>query len=69
MNTKLDLATIAEKIVYVKPILAADLPDELREKVGDLEMDLLARTVRRSGQKVLLQHVPYILALILECNS
>ena len=24
-------------------------------KVGDLEMDLLARTVRRSGQKVLLQ--------------
>jgi hypothetical protein len=37
MNTKFDLEGIDQGIVYVKPILAADLPDEMREKVGDLE--------------------------------
>lgn len=37
MDTKLDLTKIAENIVYVKPILAADLPQDVREKVGDLE--------------------------------
>ncbi len=37
METKIDLAKIGQGIVYVKPILAADLPDEMREKVGDLE--------------------------------
>ncbi|SEK26479.1 DUF1150 family protein [Pacificibacter marinus] len=25
------------KIVYVRPVLVADLPDELREKAGDIE--------------------------------
>jgi hypothetical protein len=25
------------KIVYVRPVLVADLPDDLREKAGDIE--------------------------------
>lgn len=37
MNTKFDLEKIGQDIVYVKPILVADLPDEMRAKVGDLD--------------------------------
>ncbi len=37
MDTKFDLDSIGQDIVYVKPILATDLPDEMREKVGDLK--------------------------------
>jgi len=37
METKFDLAKLGQGIVYVKPILAAELPDEMRAKVGDLE--------------------------------
>ncbi|MEL6684108.1 MAG: DUF1150 family protein [Pseudomonadota bacterium] len=37
MDTKIDLESFGQGIVYVKPILAADLPDEMRAKVGDLE--------------------------------
>ena len=37
MNTKLDLEKIGQDIVYVKPILAADLPEDMRDQVGDLE--------------------------------
>ncbi|MEJ8563037.1 DUF1150 family protein [Yoonia sp. GPGPB17] len=37
MDTKFDFATFGQGIVYVKPILATDLPDEMRAKVGDLE--------------------------------
>ena len=37
MDTKFDLESFGQGIVYVKPILAADLPDEMRAKVGDLE--------------------------------
>lgn len=37
MNTKFDLNKIGQGIVYVKPILVADLSDELRDQVGDLE--------------------------------
>ncbi|MDE0985454.1 MAG: DUF1150 family protein [Yoonia sp.] len=37
MNTKFDLAAMAAKTVYVKPIEVADLSDELREQAGDLE--------------------------------
>ena len=36
MNTKFDLENIDKGIVYVKPILVADLPDDMREKAGDL---------------------------------
>ena len=34
MNTKFDLENIDKDIVYVKPILVTDLPED---KVGDLE--------------------------------
>jgi hypothetical protein len=37
MQTKFDLEKLGQGIVYVKPILATDLPDEMRAKVGDLE--------------------------------
>jgi hypothetical protein len=37
MDTKFDLSKIGQGMVYVKPILAADLPADVREKVGDLE--------------------------------
>ncbi|EBA13360.1 DUF1150 family protein [Roseobacter sp. CCS2] len=37
MDTKFDFEKFEQGIVYVKPILAADLPDEMRAKVGDLE--------------------------------
>ncbi|MGJ8621698.1 MAG: DUF1150 family protein [Yoonia sp.] len=37
MNTKFDLKTLGQGIVYVKPILARDLPADVREQVGDLE--------------------------------
>ncbi|KQI71133.1 hypothetical protein AN191_14255 [Loktanella sp. 5RATIMAR09] len=37
MNTKFDLEKLGQGIVYVKPILATDLPEEMRERVGDLE--------------------------------
>lgn len=37
MNTKFDLKNIDQSIVYVKPILVADLPEDMREKAGDLQ--------------------------------
>jgi hypothetical protein len=37
MHTKIDLAAMAAKTVYVKPIEVADLPAELREQAGELE--------------------------------
>lgn len=37
MNTKYDLKDFGQDIVYVKPVLVADLPAKLRSKVGDLE--------------------------------
>jgi len=37
MDTKFDLEKLGQGIIYVKPILATDLPDDMRAKVGDLE--------------------------------
>lgn len=37
METKIDLEKLGQDIVYVKPILAKELPADMREKVGDLE--------------------------------
>ncbi|WP_108816467.1 DUF1150 family protein [Loktanella sp. Alg231-35] len=37
MDTKFDLEKIGQDVVYVKPILAADLPADMQEQVGDLE--------------------------------
>jgi len=37
MDTKFDFEKFDQGIVYVKPVLTADLPKEVRERVGDLE--------------------------------
>ncbi len=37
MNTKFDLSEMGANIVYLKPMMTADLPDELREQAGGLE--------------------------------
>jgi hypothetical protein len=36
MQMKYDLKTMGADIVYVKPVLAADLPDAVRAEIGDL---------------------------------
>ncbi|WP_342076771.1 DUF1150 family protein [Yoonia sp. SS1-5] len=38
MNTKFDLKTIAQDIVYVKPVAVADLPDDMQAQAGPLEI-------------------------------
>ena len=35
METKFDLEKIGQNIVYVKPVLTADLPDEVQDQIGD----------------------------------
>ena len=37
MNTKYDLRQMNSDIVYVKPVSVADLPEEMKAQVGDLE--------------------------------
>lgn len=37
MNARYDLKGISANIVYVKPVDAADLPENVLEQVGDLE--------------------------------
>ncbi len=37
MDTKFDLEKIGADVVYVKPILASELPADVQEQVGDLE--------------------------------
>ncbi len=37
MDTKFDLEKLGQDIVYVKPILVAELPEDMRAKVGDLQ--------------------------------
>ena len=36
METKFDLEKIGQNIVYVKPVLTADLPEEVQDQVGDV---------------------------------
>lgn len=36
MDTKFDLDKIGQNIVYVKPVLTADLPIEVQHQIGDL---------------------------------
>ena len=31
------VAQVASQIVYVRPVTVADLPEELREQIGDIE--------------------------------
>jgi hypothetical protein len=37
MITKFDFTGFGPDLVYVKPVLVADLPEALREKAGDVE--------------------------------
>ena len=37
MDTKFDLSTIGQNIVYVKPVAVDDLPKDVQGKIGDLE--------------------------------
>ena len=37
MNTKYNLNDLGQDIVYVKPVLVADLPADVQGEVGDLE--------------------------------
>lgn len=37
MNTKFDLSAFGDRVVYVKPVAVADLPEDIRAQAGDLE--------------------------------
>ncbi|MEL6837938.1 MAG: DUF1150 family protein [Pseudomonadota bacterium] len=37
MNTKIDFKKFGQDIVYVKPVLVADLPADVQSEVGDLQ--------------------------------
>ncbi|KPP86360.1 MAG: putative small protein [Rhodobacteraceae bacterium HLUCCA08] len=37
MNATFDLSALGERVVYVKPVAVADLPQEIREKAGPVE--------------------------------
>ncbi len=37
MHTKIDLEGLSQKIVYLKPVATADLPDEVRQQAGEIE--------------------------------
>lgn len=37
MNTKYNLKDLGQEIVYVKSVMVADLPADMRDEVGDLE--------------------------------
>ncbi|MEL6682510.1 MAG: DUF1150 family protein [Pseudomonadota bacterium] len=37
MHTNIDLKDLGQDIVYVKPVLVADLPAEVQNEVGDIE--------------------------------
>lgn len=53
MNTKYEgLPEAAEKIVYVRPIAVADLPEELQEQAGGL--DTVYAVHRDTGERVAL---------------
>ncbi len=38
MNTPIELNTEGDRIVYVKTVEVADLPREVREQAGDIEL-------------------------------
>ncbi|WP_296420793.1 DUF1150 family protein [Pseudooctadecabacter sp.] len=37
MDTKFDFSDMGDRLVYVKAVAVADLPDEVREAAGDLD--------------------------------
>ncbi|MEY1556757.1 DUF1150 family protein [Yoonia sp. R2331] len=38
MHAKIDLDGLSQKIVYLKPVATADLPDEVRAQAGDTQI-------------------------------
>ncbi|CAD0183795.1 putative small protein [Ruegeria sp. THAF57] len=52
MNTPIELNAEGDRIVYVKTVEVADLPRELREQAGDL--DLLYAVHDSDGQQLAL---------------
>ena len=38
MNNEYDLERMQRDIVYVKPVSVADLPDDMKDEVGDLQV-------------------------------
>ncbi len=37
MDTKFNFAEVSDRVVYVKPVDVADLPEDVREAAGDRE--------------------------------
>jgi hypothetical protein len=53
METKVDFGKLDEgRVVYVRPVAAADLPDEVRDQVGGL--DVLYAVHRPDGERLAL---------------
>ncbi|MFA3919008.1 DUF1150 family protein [Ruegeria hyattellae] len=52
MNTPIELKSDADRIVYVKAVDVADLPDQVRSQAGDLEQ--LYAVHDASGQQLAL---------------
>lgn len=64
MDTKVDfLPNVDDRIVYVRPVRAADLPDEVRAQVGD-QAELYA-VHNADGERLALvrdRHMAFVLA-------
>lgn len=52
MNTEYEFESVQDRIVYVKPVAVADLPDEVRKQAGDLEQLFAVHT--EDGEQVAL---------------
>lgn len=52
MDTKYDFAAHADRIVYVKEVAVADLPEDVQEAAGDL--DALFAVHNASGEQLAL---------------
>lgn len=63
MDTKFNFADLGDRVVYIKAVCVADLPDEVREAAGDRE-ELFA-VHDSDGQQLALvadRHMAFILA-------
>ncbi len=63
MNTQFDFEDDAERIVYVKPVAVADLPEDVRAQAGD-RTELFA-VHSSDGEQIALvadRHLAFVLA-------
>ena len=67
MYTKHDLKSLSANIVYAKPVVTSDLPDEVREQAGELET--LFAVHNGAGEQVALVASTGILADLAEQNN